>query len=301
MALSVLKGACPICAFREAAPVVEQNRLQVVRCPRCAQGYVWPVPSPAALQALYDGEYYRGAHGSVGFRDYGSLARARRRMFDRHLERIERMTPRGRLLDVGCATGDFLLAARDRGWQVSGVDPSPAADQARAAGLAICGRTVRDADLPPGSLDVITFWDVLEHLPDPLGELRRAAELLKQGGLVAATVPDAGGALARLCGRRWFGYKTAGEHLQFFTAATLSSAFSSAGLELLVRRPVAWSCTVGFVGDRAALYLGPAGRILNRALARTALSSVIVDVPLVNQFALARRAPAAARGARPAA
>src|SRR5207245_1983079 len=111
MALSVLQGACPVCAFREAAPVAEQNRLQVVRCPRCAQGYVWPVPSPAALQALYDGEYYRGAHGSVGFRDYGSLARARRRMFDRHLDRIERMTPRGRLLDVGCATGAFLLVA----------------------------------------------------------------------------------------------------------------------------------------------------------------------------------------------
>ena len=157
MAVSVITGACPVCAFREAAPLVEQNRLRVVRCPRCAQGYVWPVPSPAVLQAIYGGEYYRGAHGSVGFRDYGSLARARRRMFEHHLERIERMTPRGRLLDAGCATGDFLLAARDRGWEVLGVDPSPAAEQARAAGLTICGttRNVTDRHLCGAIFDIV--------------------------------------------------------------------------------------------------------------------------------------------------
>jgi 2-polyprenyl-3-methyl-5-hydroxy-6-metoxy-1,4-benzoquinol methylase len=295
VALSARQDGCPVCGSAERSPVVEQNRLQVVRCPRCAQRYVWPVPSAAVLQAIYDGAYYRGGHGSVGFSDYGSLARARRRMFGHHLDRLRPFLSGGRVLDVGCATGDFLLVARDRGWEVLGVDPSPAADQARAAGLRICGGTIRDAEIEAGSLDLITFWDVLEHVPDPVGELRLAAGLLRQDGLVALTVPDAGGLTARLSGKRWFGYKTAGEHLQFFTAATLRRTLAAAGFQLLLRRPVAWSCTVGFLVDRAALYLGPPGRLLNRGLARTPMAGLIVDVPQVNQFAVARRRPAASR------
>lgn len=301
MALSGAPDGCPVCAFTQRSFVAEQNRLQVVGCPRCGQRYVWPVPSAAVLQAIYDRGYYRGGHGPVGFSDYGALAAARRRMFSCHLDRIERVTAPGRVLDVGCATGDFLLVASERGWEPLGVDPSPAAEQARTAGLRLCGKTIQDADLPPGSIDLITFWDVLEHVPDPVADLRRAGELLSAGGLVAATVPNAGGAVARLSGRRWFGYKTAGEHLQFFTAATLQRAFSAAGFELTVRRPVVWSCTVGFLVDRAALYLGPPGRLVNRVLARTRLAGVIVDVPQVNQFAMARRAAGAARGARRAA
>src|SRR5207248_2562579 len=160
---------------------------------------------------------------------------ARRRMFARHLDRIERLLPAGRVLDVGCATGDFLMSARARGWDPIGVDPSPAAAQARAAGLPIRGKTIQDADVRPHSVDLVTFWDVLEHLPDPVADLRRAGTLLGPGGMVALTVPDAGGAVARLSGRRWFGYKTAGEHLQFFTGSTLSRVLRAAGFDLVQR------------------------------------------------------------------
>jgi hypothetical protein len=102
-------------------------------------------------------------------------------------------------------------------------------------------------------------------------------------------VPDSGSLVARLSGARWFGYKTAGEHLQFFTASTLRQAFARAGLELIVRHPVAWSCTVGFLVDRAALYLGSPGRIVNAGLSRMPVKGWIVDVPQVNQFALAHK------------
>ena len=285
---------CPVCGSDRRTGVVEQNALPVVRCQACGQRYVWPVPGQAVLDAIYDRHYYRGGRGSLGFSDYDALAQARRRMFSHHLDRIARVRRPGRVLDVGCATGDFLLVARDRGWHPLGVDPSPAREQAAAAGVPIVGHTIHDAQVASRSLDLITFWDVLEHVPDPVAELQRAGELLSADGLIAATVPNAGGAVARLSGRRWFGYKTAGEHLQFFTAATLTRAFAAAGFELQVRRNVTWSCTVGFLVDRAALYLGPPGRLLNRTLARTRLTTRIIDVPMVNQFAIARRA--AARG-----
>jgi SAM-dependent methyltransferase len=292
VAVNAVKDACPVCGDVRRHAVVTQNGLRVARCLNCGQRYVWPVPSESALTAIYDRNYYRGGHGSVGFSDYAALTPARRRMFSRHLDRIDRLGRPGRVLDVGCATGDFLLLARQRGWDALGVDPSAAREQALAAGVRLVGRTIDDADVAPHSIDLITFWDVLEHLPDPVASLRRAGELLAPGGLVAATVPNAGSAIARLSGRRWFGYKTAGEHLQFFNAATIGRCFTAAGLEVVVRRPVAWSCTLGFLVDRAALYLGGPGRIANRALAGRRLSGFVVDVPQVNQFVAARQASA---------
>jgi 2-polyprenyl-3-methyl-5-hydroxy-6-metoxy-1,4-benzoquinol methylase len=290
VALSATIDGCPVCGNTMRQRVVTQNGLGVVRCLGCGQRYVWPAPSDAVLAAIYDRDYYRGAHGSVGFSDYGSLTPARRRMFGRHLDRIEGLVRPGRVLDVGCATGDFLLVARERGWEALGVDPSPAREQALAAGLRMVGRTIDDADVAPNSVNLITFWDVLEHLPDPVASLRRALLLLAPGGLVAATVPNAGSAVARLSGARWFGYKTAGEHLQFFNAATISRCFEAAGFAVTVRRPVAWSCTVGFLIDRAALYLGGPGRMAHRAIQDRRLTALVVDVPQVNQFVAARPA-----------
>jgi SAM-dependent methyltransferase len=288
VALSETTAMCPICRATRGEAVVTQNGLAVARCLNCGQRFVWPVPSESALAAIYDRGYYRGGHGSVGFSDYAALLPARRRMFTRHLERIEHLARPGRVLDVGCATGDFLVVAKERGWEPLGVDPSPAREQAVSAGVRLVGHTIDDADVAPHSLDLITFWDVLEHLPDPVASLRRAGQLLKPGGLVGATVPNAGSAVARLSGRRWFGYKTAGEHLQFFSAGTIGRCFETAGLRVEVRRPVAWSCTVGFLIDRAALYLGGPGRIAHRALAGRGLTALVVDVPQVNQFVAAR-------------
>lgn len=283
------EAGCPVCGRESRQPVTERNRLRVVRCLACGQRYVWPVPSSDALAQIYDRHYYDGGHGSLGFVDYDALAPARRRMFGRHLDRIEATVTRGRVLDVGCATGDFLIVARERGWEPMGVDPSPARDQAMAAGLPIVGQTIQDAAVAPGSVDLITFWDVLEHVADPVSDLRHALALLSPRGVVAVTVPDAATAAARLSGRRWFGYKTAGEHLQFFTSRTLQATFAAAGFELMVHRPVAWSCTLGFLTDRASRYLGPPGHLVNRIVSRTGVGAIIVDVPQVNQFGLGRR------------
>lgn len=288
VALNETNDGCPICRNTHRQAVVTQNGLPVVRCLNCGQRYVWPVPSDAELAAIYDPAYYRGGHGSVGFSDYAALTRARHHMFSRHLDRIEQLVKKGRVLDVGCATGDFLLVAGGRGWEALGVDPSPAREQAQAAGMRMVGRTIDDADVAPHSLELITFWDVLEHLPDPVASLRRAAELLTPGGLVAATVPNAGSFVARLSGTRWFGYKTAGEHLQFFDPITIGRCFAAAGFRVAIRRPVAWSCTVGFLIDRAALYLGGPGRIAHRALRGRGLTGLVIDVPQVNQFVMAR-------------
>ncbi len=285
----VSPAQCPVCASPEAHAVTVQNQLPVVRCARCRHAYVWPVPSAEFIAGLYQGAYYSGSNGNLGFSDYGALEPARRRMFARHLHRVRPYVRPGRVLDVGAATGDFLKVARALGWEVLAVDPSPARALVREAGIPLVGNTLEDAEVEPHSLDLVTFWDVLEHLPDPVPVLRRARRLLRPGGVIALTVPDAANLLTRVSGARWFGYKLAGEHLQFFTDESLRRALAGAGLEVVVRVPVTWSCTVSYVADRAGLYLGAAGRVLKGALG--SFGGLVIDVPLINQFALARSAP----------
>lgn len=286
--MSDTRGTCRVCGSQSTAHVVAQNGWQIVRCLRCGHRFVWPLPSESELAAIYDESYYHGCHRSMGFRDYGALRGARARMFARHLDRLEKHLRHGRALDVGCATGDFLKIAQTRGWDVLGVDPSPAGRQAATVGFRIVGRTIDDAAVDAGSLDLVTFWDVLEHLPDPVHTLRRAIRLLAPGGIIAATVPNSGSPIAKISGRRWFGYKTAGEHLQFFTAATLAKTFETAGLDVIAHYPVGWSCTIGFLLDRAAEYLGAPGRVVNAVLGGSGLAPMILDVPHVNQFIIGR-------------
>jgi SAM-dependent methyltransferase len=284
--------ACPVCASNKAHIAAEHRGLRVARCEECGHGYVWPVPPADFLDAIYrDPSYYQGAAESIGFHDYESLAPARSRMFARHLARIEADVEKGRLLDVGCATGDFLKVARARGWQVLGADPSAARAQVEAAGIALVGTNVHDVDVEAGSLDAITFWDVLEHVTDPLADLTQARKLLKPGGVLALTVPDSANLLARVSGRRWFGYKTAGEHLQFFTRASLRIAFEKAALVPRMLGSTTWSCTLGFLADRAGLYLGPPGRLIRAGVSRSPLRTMLIDMPQINQFALGVAVP----------
>jgi SAM-dependent methyltransferase len=279
--------ACPICASNKAHVAAEHRGLRVARCEECGHGYVWPVPAADFLEAIYrDPSYYQGSAESIGFQDYDSLAPARSRMFTRHLTRIEAEVAKGRILDVGCATGDFLKVARARGWQVLGADPSVARAQVETAGIELVGTNVHDVDVEGGSLDAITFWDVLEHVTNPLADLARARELLKPGGVVALTVPDSANLLAHASGRRWFGYKTAGEHLQFFTRASLRIAFEKAEMIPRMLGPTTWSCTLGFLADRAGLYLGPAGRLIRAGVSRSPVRTMLIDMPQINQFAL---------------
>jgi SAM-dependent methyltransferase len=285
---------CPVCSSEDGKWLTSRNQLRIATCVGCRHAYVWPTPSQEFLDGIYQNAYYHSGESHLGFNDYASLAQARRRMFARHLNRIEAFVNRGRVLDVGCATGDFLKVARERGWEVMGADLSPARAVLSEIDIPLVGDSIQDARVEPGSLDLVTFWDVLEHMPDPVPDLRRARALLRPGGAVALTVPDAASLVARLSRQRWFGYNTAGEHLQFFTPASLKQAFEAAGLELRVRRPVTWSCTLGFLGSRAGFYLGPVGRVIARVLAIPKLSSMVLDVPQVNQFALGFSGPARA-------
>lgn len=159
--------------------------------------------------------------------------------FERYLDWLEARLPPGTLLDYGCGVGTFLACARRRGWQGYGVDRSSAAvSQARAQGLNV---RLPEETWPPQPVDVVTLWDVLEHLPDPHRSLSWLAARLKPGGTLLLETPDAAFPLrrwslrlarwsrGRIDGARFFFYP---DHQTYFTQEQLRRLLEEHGFRV---------------------------------------------------------------------
>ena len=143
-----------------------------------------------------------------------------------------RKQPPSSLLDVGCGNGVFLRVARTNGYDVEGIDISrTAASLASEQGFrAVAGDFLTHTF--DRQFDIITMWDVVEHLTDPLGFLSRARQLLNPGGFVFAKVPCFGASnflLIRRCNRLAVLLLAAPAHIQYFTENSLLQLATNAG------------------------------------------------------------------------
>jgi len=218
----------------------------MVRCTGCGLVYVGEDPSQIDFDALYGESYYTGGSDAV-FADYIGQEAARRAHARRKLAVLRTLPPRiarnGRLLDVGCAAGFFLAEARAH-YDVQGVELSTwsSAYARERLGLPVITGTLQDAQLDGDQFDVITLWDVIEHVPDPVPLLAEAARLLKPGGRLVLSTGDWGSAYAQRRGADWH-LMTPPWHLTMFSRDTLARAAQRAGL-----RVVGWR-SEGVAGD----------------------------------------------------
>jgi SAM-dependent methyltransferase len=145
--------------------------------------------------------------------------------------------PRGRLLDLGCGSGEALLELRKAGWDVVGLDSSKvAAEKGRQHGLDVRVGEAEELDFPPGSFDWIRMSHLLEHVVDPRGLLERARGVLRPRGRVLIALSDCGGLPSRILGRHWPNWRIP-EHLWFFTASSVSRLLRVSGFRVLsIRR-----------------------------------------------------------------
>ncbi len=238
---------CAVCGADDSEPLlIRADRLsgehfQFRECRRCGLLYLNPRPSMDEIAAFYPDRYepYRAdlpADWLTARRTQG--AQVIKRRF------VEAFRTGGRLLDVGCATGDFLARMAVRDWDVQGVETSPLA--ARVArkrhGVPVFVGQLGDMDFSNGSFDVITLWDVLEHLHNPLADLRRIHRLLVAGGHVILSIPNLQSWDRILFGSAWIGWD-APRHLHMFPPKPLERMLSSAGFRIIARR-----CILGGIG-----------------------------------------------------
>jgi 2-polyprenyl-3-methyl-5-hydroxy-6-metoxy-1,4-benzoquinol methylase len=219
--------------------------------------YVSPRPDPIELYALYGESYFRNNDsGTVGYTNYLRDEANIRKTFTRRLKRLERFVQPGRLLDIGCATGFLLAEAQTRGWQVQGMDVSHfAISYVRDRfGFDVQQGDLLELDYPPNSYDLITLWDVIEHVPDPKAYVTRIAELLKPGGVFALATPDIDSIPAKITGTRWVGYKLSEEHVYYFAPRTLQRMLNEAGMDVIDTYHVGKYVTFNLFMNRLSMY-----------------------------------------------
>ena len=184
---------------------------------------------------------------------------------------------------MGCASGFFLVEARERGWDGVGVDVAPAMTAVARERFGLGARTGTFASAPlDGSFDLVTMWDYIEHATDPVADLRRAAASLRPGGVLALSTGDAGSASARIMGSRWH-LLTPHHHNFFFRRSDLRRLLSEAGLATV--ETAAWPrwASIGYLVYKLGA-VAPSSRAV-RAVAGAIRESRVGDLAVpVNLF-----------------
>jgi 2-polyprenyl-3-methyl-5-hydroxy-6-metoxy-1,4-benzoquinol methylase len=236
---------CNLCGSDRSHPFLQREDLslglggmfRLCQCDECGLVYLNPRPTREEIIRYYPEEYDQFNPAMVNEPSFISR-------WDRHYGLRKRcraildFKSSGRLLDIGCATGDFIHAMqRYHGWEVYGVEISPfAAQYAREhLGLEVVTGTVEEAQWPAAFFDVVTLWNVFEHLFDPWGSLRGIHRVLKDDGLLTINTPNLDSFDAKLFGRYWIGFELP-RHLYVFSENTLTQLLTDTGFRVVKRR-----------------------------------------------------------------
>jgi len=221
---------CPICAELDPIPwLTAPDRFhgrtkpyQLLRCASCSMVWLDDPPSKSEMGMHYGPDYDR---------TISEAAKAPEHWFDRRNEVLRLKPGGGAILDLGCATGGCLSTLQGPSWKLFGIEMSEeAAREVRSrCGAEVFVGDILDAPFPPNSFDVITCFNVFEHVYEPKEVLVRVAKWLKPGGVFYTLMPNIDSAGARIFRSYWYPLELP-RHLSHFSPATLRRVAQSAGL-----------------------------------------------------------------------
>jgi SAM-dependent methyltransferase len=219
---------CPICKGSSFSSWVVTGPYTIKTCTGCGLGMTWPFPSTGDLQAANEAAYPLGQR----IRTYRSRRAYFEKRYRRYISNIKRYQERGQLLDVGCNIGLFLNVARQEGFTVTGVEVNRScADYGKKEfDLEIYSDLLQNVSFNNGSFDIITLFDVLEHVSDIHALLMTVNKLLKTGGLLVVQSPNIRSVMAQLTGSKW-SWLSPPDHLYHFSVESLTMLLRLHGFE----------------------------------------------------------------------
>lgn len=247
--------ACYLCGRKDGRVLVDDPPFQVLCCAGCGLAYTTPRIRGERLQEIYDLGYFTSeSAGDFGYASYAADAPGYLRTFQKKTRIIQRFVPKGRVLEIGCAAGFFLQAVRDAGYEGHGIEVAGsilahARDVLKLPNL--FQGTVMQYPGERRSFDAIAMWDVIEHLADPLVDLKRARELIKDDGRLFVQTQDVESLTRRLLGSKWPHFKQL-EHIYHFSKKTITMLLDRAGFEVVrIQKSGAGKyISIGFLIDR---------------------------------------------------
>jgi|FaiFalDrversion2_1042247.scaffolds.fasta_scaffold00209_5 SAM-dependent methyltransferase len=239
---------CDLCGRDDAALYLERGDrfsthvFQYVVCQGCGLIYLNPRPDSDSLLSYYPTHY-------EAYQPLQTLPRAERWKRLRAVQTLARFVchyrANGRLLDIGCGTGEFLHEMQKLGWEVEGIEPNnyASAIAKKYYYLRVFVGPVEKFESPQSTYDVITMWDVLEHLSSPSSIMRRVYYWLRDDGILIFSTPNIMSFDAYLFGKWWIGWD-APRHLYLFPPATLNRLLNQTGFRIIAKR-----CILGVQGS----------------------------------------------------
>ncbi len=239
--------ACVICESDRTQPVWRQGNMRIDECKGCGVFFTVERPTEKRMMALYDGNTLIRERPDTITKNEECKPAWKMAEHAQLLDRISDLgVSGGALLDVGCFSGLFLSNASKRGFDVSGVEPNHEAylHVRDFWGFEVAHGTLSAADLASERFSVVSFLDVIEHVPDPVSELKEALRLLRPGGLLLLVTPNVKGLPQRAVKtKRWFTREPfcpiddVPWHLWGFTRESLALCVEKAGFTV---KEVSW-------------------------------------------------------------
>lgn len=238
--------SCLICGNNKLGFFARKNNCTIVKCLNC--GLLFVDPPVVETKQVYDESYFTGSEKGFGYIDYEADKQPMVPAFNIYMSLVEELNPtKGKLLDVGAATGFFIAIAEKRGWEGHGVEISEyAARYARAKGFKVETGTLSGREFPKESFDCVTMFDVIEHFPNPRTEITRAREVLKKGGILVINTPDTGSLLGKLLKSKWH-LIIPPEHLFYFNRSNLSQLLEQEGFEVVSFKKIGKRFTLEYI------------------------------------------------------
>lgn len=263
---------CDFCKNTAALTKYDLGAHRIVKCQGCGLMRLSPMPTLDDTKQVYadisyfqNPGFYEVAKGNLyGYVDYIAERMNKLRgyrpiaefLYKRHGSQVAGLP---RILDVGCGLGYFLDVAQDVGFGVTGIEFNPGAIRQMKEKYAfpVYEGSLHSIPASAGQFDVITMFDVIEHLHDPFGDMKKMFELLQPGGGVAITTMDSESFSSRLLGMRLEDFRRIREHLYFFSRESLTKVLESAGFRVYAIKSYGHTFELGFLLERMQIINRP--------------------------------------------
>ena len=266
---------CDLCGCLDAEFFLESDRLDgpLVRCRNCGLVYVG-VRQEDFTFASADEEKSRRlkervyALGLVDDEVEAHEAPVRRALFAHRLGWLQNFIASGRLLEVGCAEGEFLVLARSAGFDVVGIEPDPvtSARARQAHRLDVITGTLADSIFADASFDLVVMFHVIEHVNSPRAALEEIYRVLKPQGFLFIETPNIETPWLRIFRRRWRHFIP--DHYYFFSPRTLRQVLEAAGFTVRCVERVGKLVSLRLLADRLRRMNPLAGKLLSGCVER---------------------------------
>ena len=274
---------CGICGANDYKEKLRKNGYKVVTCNKCGHIYVNPRLDFSTLNELYN-------ENKISPMPYyvENLAQDKK-TFEQRLKLVEKYKKKGKLLDVGCAIGTFMNVAKERGWEVKGIDLNRSSVQkCKEAGLDVMCSAFEKHSFEKGSFDAIIMNDFLEHVPDPKEVLKTANGLLKKGGVILIVTPKIDSFMGKISGKKWLHLKP-DEHIHFYNKKNLGRILKDAGFSPIVMKDMGRVRSLKTIVEKASTYGKAITRILKVFLPDSISKKVWINLNLHDEFGVVAR------------